>query len=97
MLCISGVEMGKRPIKMKKAVTTFVVTALNLKSPETGFEPVTNRLTVYCSTAELFRNGAISLLMSCFCCKRKIIKSQSNGENDSQESVDLFKIVAMEC
>ena len=29
-------------------------------APETGFEPVTNRLTAGCSTAELFRQALIN-------------------------------------
>lgn len=37
------------------AVTALAVTALFLVSPEEGFEPTTNGLTVHCSTAELFR------------------------------------------
>ena len=41
---------------MKVTVKTLAVTAKSLESPEVGFEPTTNGLTVHCSTAELFRN-----------------------------------------
>ena len=41
----------------KKAATTLAVTALTKETPEEGFEPTTNGLTVHCSTAELFRIG----------------------------------------
>ena len=37
------------------------VTSTNV-SPEEGFEPTTNGLTVRCSTAELFRNKEVLIL-----------------------------------
>lgn len=46
------------------AVTTHAATAYILDSPEVGFEPTTNGLTVHCSTAELFRIGNAILAKS---------------------------------
>ena len=41
--------------KTKKAVIAGAITTYILRTPEEGFEPTTNGLTVHCSTAELFR------------------------------------------
>jgi hypothetical protein len=42
---------------MRLKADTEGLTLWSQVSPGVGFEPTTNRLTVYCSTAELTRNG----------------------------------------
>lgn len=52
--------LRKRSCKSALQLTGYRVTSRvwnsSLKSPSVGFEPTTNKLTVYCSTAELTRN-----------------------------------------